>query len=228
MNMLHRLLFVLLAGLPVALSSLPVHGSDNVMTPPALQEILNQTSAKYAEIQTLETDFVQVRNTRLLKEPAETRGHFLFRKPDGFLWQFTSPYRLRIYYQKEEVIKLDDDRKTYATLNVKKYRDPLMKFLNVSEALDFLEKYFIVKEIDTKLDDIYIIFIPKKRKAKKRVTLVEAWLDPDRLLFKRIKVQEVNDAETTITFTNTRINGDIPMDRFTFSLDGYEKEKWQE
>lgn len=228
MGNVHRYLNIVCAAMLMLALGMPLQATEALSGPVALQQLLEETSSRYADIRTLETDFVQVRNTRLLKEPAETRGHFQFRKPDGFLWQFTSPYNIRIYLQDTKVYKLDDDRKTVASLSVRKYKDPLLKFLDISEVMDFLNKYFIIKELDTKLDDIYVIFIPKKRKVKKRIRIVEAWIDSDRLLFNRIKITEVGDTETTISFMNTRVNGEIPMDRFAFDTTGYEKEEWQE
>lgn len=192
------------------------------------QKLLTETSVRYAAIETLQTRFIQVRKTRLLKEPAETEGRFYFKKPDSLLWEFTKPYQIRVFYTENEVIKVDRDRNTYSTLNVRKYREPLLNILNVNKAFDFLDKYFIIKEIDTKLEDIYIIFIPKKRKVKKRIDLVEAWLDPDTLLFRKIKVKEDNGTETVIRFLDTEINIPIPDDRFEVDLEGLEKEQWQE
>lgn len=212
-------LFLLLCATAMATDSMPAA---------EVQKLMAETSDRYASIETLKTRFVQVRKTRLLKEPAETEGYFYFKKPDKLLWEFTKPYRIRVFYTEDDVIKVDRDKETYATLNVRKYKEPLLNILNVNKAFEFLDEYFIIKEIDTKLEDIYIIFIPKKRKVKKRIDLVEAWLDPETLLFRKIKVLEDNGTETVIRFLDTEINVPLKDDRFEVELKGLEKEKWQE
>ncbi len=205
-----------------------VAAASDSMPPAEVQQLMAKTSDRYASIDTLKTRFVQVRKTRMLKEPAETEGRFYFKKPDKLLWEFTKPYRIRVFYTEDEVIKVDRDNNTYATLNVRKYKEPLLNILNVNKAFEFLDKYFIIKQIDTKLEDIYIIFIPKKRKVKKRIDLVEAWLDPETLLFRKIKVKEDNGTETVIRFLDTEINVPLGDDLFDVKVEGLEKEKWQE
>ncbi len=221
-NITLSLLFLLV------LASLPIMALDNALTTDKVEKLLAETSSRYETIETLSSSFTQVRSTRLLKKPAVTKGKFYYKKPAHFLWQFTDPYTISVLSKGKFLFKIDSRRGTYSRLKVKKYKSTMMNFMDVSKAFKFLNKYFYIKEIDTKLEDTYIIFIPKKRRVKKRVKLVEIWLYPDTRLFHRIKVEEKNGSVTDITFHHCKINRKLPAGIFDISLKGLKKEKWQE
>ncbi|NOY22179.1 MAG: outer membrane lipoprotein carrier protein LolA [Acidobacteria bacterium] len=221
-NRAFSLLFLLV------LTSFPMMASDNALSAGKVEKLLAETSSRYETIETLSSSFTQVRTTRLLKKPAVTKGKFYYEKPAHFLWQFTDPYNISVLSKSKFLFKIDTRRGTYSKLKVKKYKSTMMNFMDVSKTFKFLNKYFYIKEIDTKLKDTYIIFIPKKRRVKKRVKLVEIWLYPDTRLFHRIKVEEKNGSVTDITFHNSKINCKLPAGVFDISLKGLKKEKWQE
>ncbi|NOZ12903.1 MAG: outer membrane lipoprotein carrier protein LolA [Acidobacteria bacterium] len=214
--------------LAVLIATLPAAALDNRLPQDQVEKLLEETTSHYQGIETLETSFTQVRTTRLLKKPAITKGKLFYRKPGFFLWKFTSPYTLSILSKGKYLYKIDRKRGTYSRLRVKKYQSIIMNFMDVSKAFKFLNKYFYVKQIDTKLKDLYIIFIPKKRRVKKRVKLVEIWLNPDTKLFHRIKVEEKNGSITDITFQDCKLNRKLPENIFEVHLKGLKKEKWQE
>ncbi len=214
--------------LTLLLTMVPSFALDNTLPPDQIQKLLAETTSRYETIDTLTASFTQVRKTPLLKEPAVTKGKFYYRKPGHFLWQFTKPYTISVLSKGKFIIKVDPKRGTYSRLKVKKYQSTIMNFMNVSKAFHFLNKYFYIKQIDTKLKDLYIIFIPKKRRVKKRVKLVEIWLFPDTRLFHRIKVEEKNGSVTDIRFRHCRINRELPAGIFDVNLKGLKKEKWQE
>ncbi len=110
---------------------------------------------------------------------------------------------------------------------MKRHRENAINFLNVSKTFNFLTKYFVIKKIETKSRDVYLIFIPRKRRVKKRFKIVEMWLDPDTYLFKKIYIEEKNGTTTTIFITDVKKNIDIKDSIFSFSKKGYKKEKWQ-
>lgn len=222
LNRLFGLFFALV------LTAFPAVAMDTTLPMEEVEKLLSETTSHYDSIETLAASFTQVRSTRLLKKPAVTKGKFYYAKPGHFLWQFTSPYSISVLSKDKFLIKIDKKRGTYSRLKVKKYKSTIMNFMDVSKAFEFLNKYFYIKEIDTKLKDIYIIFIPKKRRVKKRVKLVEIWLYPDTRLFHRIKVEEKNGSVTNITFHHCKINAKLPAGVFDISLKGLKKEKWQE
>ncbi len=212
----------------VLISVLPANARDNTLPADQVEKLLEETANHYQTIETLEASFTQIRTTRLLKKPALTKGKLFYKKPGSFLWKFTSPYSLSILSKGKYLYKIDQKRGTYSKFKVKKYQSIVMNFMDISKAFKFLNKYFYVKQIDTKLKDLYIIFIPKKRRVKKRVKLVEIWLYPKTKLFHRIKIEEKNGSITNITFQNCKMNRKLPENIFEINLKGLKKEKWQE
>lgn len=190
-------------------------------------DLLNKIKEHYSLIESFKADFKQVKETPLLTKKAVTFGKFYFKKPDKLLLEFTSPYKIKIFYKKNKIYRFDAKRKTYAVLNIRRHKENAVNFLNVSKTFDFLTKYFIIKKLETKANDIYLIFFPKKRRVKKRFKIVEMWLDPDTYLFKKIYIEEKNGTTTTVFINNVKTNIDIKDTVFSFSKKGYKREKWQ-
>ena len=214
--------------LVLVLTTMNAGAVENALPADQVQKLLTETTSHYEGINTLFASFTQVRSTRLLKKPAVTKGKFYYEKPGHFLWKVTEPYTLSVLSKGKFIIKVDPRHGTYSKLKMKRFRSMVMNFMAVSKAFKFLNKYFFIKQIDTKLKDIYIIFIPKKRRVKKRVKLVEIWLYPKSRLFHRIKVEEKNGSVTDITFHHCRMNQKLPAGIFDVNLKGLKKEKWQE
>ncbi len=215
-----KFLAFLLAFLVLPVFSKPKQDKD-------ILELLNKIKSHYSSINSFRANFKQVRKSPLLKDKAITYGRFYFKKPDKLLLEFTSPYRIKIFYRKNKIYRFDEKRRAYAVLNVKRHRENAINFLNVSRTFNFLTKYFVIKKIETKSRDIYLIFIPRKRRVKKRFKIVEMWLDPDTYLFKKIYIEEKNGTTTTIFITDVKKNIEIKDSVFSFSKKGYKKEKWQ-
>ncbi len=209
----------------VLVFALPVF--SNTKQDRVIVELISKIKGKYSNIESFEADFKQVRKSPLLTKEANTFGKFYFKKPDKLLLEFVRPYSISIYYKKNKVYRFDHKRKTYAVLNVRRHKENAVNFLNVSKTFDFLTKYFVIKKLETKRDDIYLIFFPKKRRVKKRFKIVEMWLDPKTYLFKKLYIEEKNGTTTTIFINNVKTNINIEDAKFSFSKKGYKREKWQ-
>ncbi len=193
----------------------------------AILDLLQEIKQHYSSIESFKADFKQIKKSPLLTEEALTYGKFYFKKPDKLLLRFTKPYSISIFYRKNKVYRFDHKRKTFAVLNIRKHKENAVNFLNVSKTFDFLTKYFVIKRLDTKGNDIYLILFPKKRRVKKRFKIVEMWLDPETYLFKKLYIEEKNGTTTTIIINNVKTNIEIKDSIFLFSKKGYKKEKWQ-
>ncbi len=190
-------------------------------------ELLKQLKAHYSKIDTLYASFRQVKKSPLLRKPAVTYGKFYFKKPDKLLLRFTDPYDIGIFYKKNRIYRFDFKNKRYAVLNIRRHKENALNFLNIPKAFYFLSKYFVIKKIDTKGKDLYLIFFPRKRRVRKRFKLVEMWLDRKTLLIKKLHFEEKNGNITTIILSDVKINSLIKDSIFRFSKKGFSKEKWQ-
>ncbi len=190
-------------------------------------KLLEKIKQSYSSINSFEADFKQVRKSPLLKDAAVTYGKFYFKKPDKLRLKFLKPYSISIFYKKNRVYRFDYDTGKYAVLNIKRHRENALNFLNVGKTFDFLTKYFVIRNVETRGKDIYLIFIPKKRRVKKRFKIVEMWLDSETYLFKKIYVEQKDGTDTTVMLSNVKINLPIKDSVFEFSKKGFKKEKWQ-
>lgn len=208
--------------------SLNIFAKNSSKSSQEILELLKNISESYNKINSLKADFTQIKTSKLLKEVAITEGNISFKKPDLMLLNFNDPYHISIFLKDKKVIKIDKKQKIYSTISLKKQKSNLMNFLNISKTFQFLDQYFYIEKVNTKGKLIYIICIPKKRRTKKKLKIVELWLDPVNYIFKKIKIEEPDNTITEIRLKNIKIDTKIEDNLFTYSLKNMEKKEWRQ
>ena len=62
----------------------------------------------------IESDFVQVKNLSMLSEKITSKGHFWFQKQNNLRWEYSEPYKYCIVINKDKILIKDENK-------VKKY-----------------------------------------------------------------------------------------------------------
>jgi outer membrane lipoprotein-sorting protein len=212
----------------VSLISFQALGKSGKSSSPVILELLQKIANSYAGITSFRAEFTQKKTSKLLQKPAITKGEIVFKKPSQVLLKFEKPYNISIYLKNKKVTKIDYTDGSYSLISLKKHKSNLMNFLNISKTFKFLDKYFYVDKLNTKGDLLYIICLPKKRRVKKKLKIVELWLDPETFIFKKIHIEEPDNTITEVTLTNTKINDKVDETVFDFSLKGLEKKEWRQ
>ncbi len=223
-----KVAFIVFLFVFVNLTLFNVFGKSKKTSSPVVMELLQNIANSYLEINSFKAEFTQKKTSKLLKTPAITKGAIIFKKPSNVLLKFEKPYNIGIFLKNKKVTKIDYTDKTYSTISLKKHKSNLMNFLNISKTFKFLDKYFYIDKLDTKGDLIYIICLPKKRRVKKKLKIVELWLEPKTFIFKKIHIEEPDNTITEVTLENTKINGKVDETVFDFSLKGLVKKEWRQ
>jgi outer membrane lipoprotein-sorting protein len=77
-----------------------------------------ETMAKVT--QTIESDFVQVKDLSALTEKVTSKGHFCFKKENLLRWEYSTPYKYMILINKEKILIKDEAKITRYDMNSNK------------------------------------------------------------------------------------------------------------
>jgi outer membrane lipoprotein-sorting protein len=207
--MLKQTVYMLLCVLSVSLAAQT--GFKPVKDTLSLKEKINRISKETAS---LESDFVQVKTLSMLSEKITSKGHFCFKKDNLLRWEYVSPYTYIIVINKDKVLIKDETKLRKYDMNsnkiFKEINDIMISCINgnILNSNKFKMAY-------SENDKAYRFELTPLVKGMKE-SLKKIYLYFDKAVTSVIKLEmvETTDDFTVIDFTNKKVNGDIPADKF--------------
>lgn len=164
----------------------------------------------------LESDFVQVKNLSMLSEKITSKGHFCFQKQNNLRWEYSDPYKYVIVINKEKILIKDENSK------VKKYdmnsnkvfkeiNDIMISCVNgdILRSSKFTVSYF-ENEKAYKLE-----LIPLNKAMKESLKKINMYFDKNVTSVTKLEMVENGDDITSIDFSNKKINAPVAPEKFT-------------
>jgi outer membrane lipoprotein carrier protein len=187
--------------------------------PPASQavQILNRAEQAYAEVRSMEADFVQQVEVPLLRETLHSHGKIYHRAPDRFLMRFTEPagdvivadgqfgWTYQPSFDPSQVIKV---RLTEGGRQVDLQREFL------SDASERFDATVTGSEQVGGRATHALTLLPRGQSPYQRVRL---WIDPQDFLVRRFEITEQNGSVRTIELSNLRPNVTLADELFRFT-----------
>jgi outer membrane lipoprotein-sorting protein len=170
-----------------------------------------------SRVNTIESDFVQVKNLSVLANKITSRGNFCYRKENNIRWEYLQPYRYLIIISNGKIfIKEDKSQKQYDIQSNKMFQE-MNKFISGCIQGDILknDKEFRVEYFE---DDknYFVSLVPHAEKMREMLNEVQIWFSRNDLTVSRITMIEAGGDYTKIEFTNKKLNTDIPLEKFSF------------
>jgi outer membrane lipoprotein-sorting protein len=186
------------AGLPLAF------GQDS-------QELIQNITEQQKKIQTLIANFLQKKETRLVKDPLLSSGSMKFKRPD----------RIHFIYKNPEPMEIALDRKTiwiytpqnsqvekYSLTRGKKmapYLDPIIGIFQ-KPFRSLAEEYTISYQGAEGEGKLHFLLLPKEEKIKKFLSHVDLRIDKISGSILRFMMVEVNGDHLTLEFKDLQFN----------------------
>ncbi|MEO8759948.1 MAG: outer membrane lipoprotein carrier protein LolA [Bacteroidia bacterium] len=207
--MLKQIVYIILCVCSISLCAQT--GFKPVKDTVSLKEKINLISK---QTNSLESDFVQVKTLSMLSEKITSKGHFCFKKDNLLRWEYVNPYTYIIVINKDKVLIKDETKLKKYDMNsnkiFKEINDIMISCINgnilasnkfkigysENDKTYRLELTPLVKGMKESLKKIYMYF-------DKAVTSVI-----------KLEMVESTDDFTVIDFTNKKVNGDIPAEKF--------------
>ncbi len=161
----------------------------------------------------IESDFVQVKDLSALTEKVTSKGHFRFRKENLLRWEYTTPYKYMIVINKEKIVIQDESKTTRYDMNSNKVFKEINDLMIASVQGNILKTgkfrvVFLESDKDYKLE-LYPL-----AKGMKESLQINMYFDKSVSSVVKLEMVEPTGDSTLIDFTNKKLNGDIPESAF--------------
>ncbi len=185
-----------------------------------LGALLDRMQFEQAAVETLEADFVQLKESQFLMAPAESAGLFSYAAPDRVRWEHRSPTPISLLITDGEMITWYHDLEKVERMLVGRHSQRILEYLGATGSVEQLRKYFSIRlELSEDRAQPYKLELtPRYSRISKRLQQMIVWVDPRLFLVNRLRLVEPDGDLTEYRFNRLRVNGALPPDRFDLDL----------
>jgi outer membrane lipoprotein-sorting protein len=180
---------------------------DTVLLKEKINLISKQTNS-------LESDFVQVKTLSMLSEKITSKGHFCFNKDNLLRCEYVSPYTYIIVINKDKVLIKDESKLKKYDMNsnkiFKEINDIMISCINGNILAS--NKFKIAYSENDK--SYRLELTPLAKGMKESLKKIYMYFDKAVTSVIKLEMVESTDDFTVIDFTNKKVNGDIPAEKF--------------
>jgi len=167
--------------------------------------------------QSIACDFIQEKELVVLSEKIISKGVFFFKKENNIRWEYIQPYRYLIIISNGQMFTRDDKNQKLYDIESNKMFQEMNKFISGCIQGDILknEKDYTATYFESSVN--YLVkLIPRDEKMRQMLNEVHIWFDKNDLTVSGLKMVEAGEDYTKITFTNKKLNTEIPLEKFSF------------
>jgi|SRR6185437_1626669 len=176
-----------------------------------LKENINAISK---ETNSLESDFTQIKTLSMLSEKITSKGHFCFKKDNLLRWEYTSPYTYIIVINKDKVLIKDESKLRKYNMNSNKVFKEINDIMIscIDGKILASNKFKIGYEENDKAYRLELI--PLVKGMKESLKKIYMYFDKAVTSVTKLEMVESTDDFTVIDFTNKKVNGNVPAEKF--------------
>lgn len=185
-----------------------------------LGALVERMRREQESLTTLQADFQQTRESSMLLEPSEAAGTFYYAAPDRVRWEYRTPDPISMVIADDRMTTWYRDLDRAEQVDVGRQSQKILEYLGAGSSLGTLLEYFDVK-LHRPADGsapLELELEPRFERVAKRLAGMSLWIDPELYLPVRLRYVEADGDVTEYRFTNFRLNGDIPDERFRLDL----------
>lgn len=174
--------------------------------------VLKKLQSNMGNLDTLSTEFSQIKNLSFLNQRLEIKGRLYLDKPDRFVWQVDSPLEYKMMINGSDMYQWDGD--TGRTRRISLADDPVFKAAFSQIRLWFSGDYLSMSnDYDISVisqQPVELRFIPLSGSGPEEyMTEVIVTFRADQRYIESIEIREKSGDSMTLKFVNTLINNDI-------------------
>lgn len=166
------------------------------------------------KIQTIESDFTQVKNLSILSEKITSKGSFKFKKENSLRWEYQSPSKYLIIIHKDKIMIKDDKKTSKYDMNSNKvFKEINDIMLSCVQGTIFKSKKFKTNYLE---NDKYFMLelLPQDKNMKTTFKKINLYFDKNVTSVAKMEMIETNDDVTSIDFHNKKLNETISDSAF--------------
>jgi outer membrane lipoprotein carrier protein len=184
-----------------------------------LDALIESVVERQRGLRSLEAEFVQLKESSLLLEAAESTGVFLFRAPDLARWDYLKPDPMVVLFSEDTVTTYHPEQSRAERVKVSNRQRRFVRVLAGTQPLDDLTSHFSISLADPGGQAHYRLTLrPVGNVLSKKLRSVEIEVDRNLLLPVVIEYNEADGDSTRYEFTKMVINPEIEDTRFHLEL----------
>lgn len=186
-------------------------GYSLVKNTAALQQAINANNTR---IQTITSDFIQVKNMALLEEKIKSKGKFYYKKENKVRIEYTSPFTYLLVMNGNQIMVKDEQKTSKInTKNSKAMQSVNRIMVDCMSGAVFLNKDFNVIAYES--NNGYLLSMqPATDSMKKMFKQIDVYMNKKTMDVERLSMTELGGDYTDMHFTNTKHNA--PLDEVLF------------
>jgi outer membrane lipoprotein-sorting protein len=174
---------------------------------------MDRINGFYDQLQTLKSNFEQVKTISILSEDLVATGVFYYQKPGLIKWDQKEPDAYYFLINENEIIRFNGNKRQKLSPSSPRaiiFKDFIMGTVDGSI---FNDKRFLSSF--SKVDNVIVVeLVPKEKSIKKRIGKIILYFDYTTIYLKTLMIEENDGDNTVINFFGQQINTDL--DKTTF------------
>lgn len=216
----HRCALLILACSLLAITSLSAADPAGSKSDDArLAEILKSFDEVQNSVHTLSATFTETTTNVMLLDPVVSEGRFYMTKPTAIRWEYSSPESMQFIIESDTYTGYFPERKRAETKNIRRWREHLFRFFGLGQGSEELKKFYQIRLAEQQPEDeILLILVPKRKRARRKIEQVKFWIDPQRFMPSRIEYSTSSGNGRMIVFDTIQINPELAASLFHVEL----------
>lgn len=178
----------------------PVQAQD---TKAARQHIVDAAKG----MKTMQCDFVQTKQTKLLSAASVSTGRLYYRQPDRLRWEYLTPTAHTFEIDGQKVIMSDNrgSREVDIRRN-RKYREMAHLMTNIMSAQSFVDEQDFQVSLAQAGKEWIATLIPRRKEVRHIFSSIILRVTPDQWLVHQVELVEPKGDRTVIELKNVKVN----------------------
>jgi outer membrane lipoprotein-sorting protein len=178
----------------------PVQAQD---TKAARQHIVDAAKG----MKTMQCDFVQTKQTKLLSAASVSTGRLYYRQPDRLRWEYLTPTAHTFEIDGQKVIMSDSrgSREVDIRRN-RKYREMARLMTNIMSAQSFVDEQDFQVSLAQAGKEWIATLIPRRKEVRHIFSSIILRVTPDQWLVHQVELVEPKGDRTVIELKNVKVN----------------------
>jgi outer membrane lipoprotein-sorting protein len=184
----------------------------------ALGDLLQRFDQAQTEVETLEAEFREVRESGLFADPLILSGRLLMRRPDRILWIYREPEPRYFLLEGRTLTAWYPEQGVAERQDLKRYSRRLRRMVGIDQSAEDLvrnnEVHLLARSELPEAREL--LLIPRNRRLREYLPEVRLWVDQATALPVQVRYREASGDQVTLSLENPQRN--IPLTEETWQL----------
>lgn len=179
-------------------------------------QVKQQISQAAAAIKSMQCDFVQTKQLKMLNDKVVSRGKMYYQQSDKLRWEYTSPYKYTFILNGTKVQLKNEKRNDIIDVEKNKVFKEIARIMMSSVVGDCMNdsRSFKTTIADAKTHWLATL-VPQRREMKQMFNSIKLYFDKKLMMVSRVELIEKNGDKTIIELKNVKTNGQIAPSLFS-------------